>query len=69
MKEVLIIEDHPFVAEATKALIAKIHPDLNASVCNAAVTAVSLLCDPRPQPLGSLININRELAAGLMARA
>jgi two-component system response regulator DesR len=46
MKEVLIIEDHPFVAEATKALIAKIHPDLSASVCDAAGPALSLLRDP-----------------------
>jgi flagellar protein FlaF len=28
----------------------------------------SLLADPRPHPLGSLININRELAAGLLGR-
>lgn len=46
MKEVLIIEDHPFVAEATKALIAKIHPELSASVCDAAAPALSLLRDP-----------------------
>ena len=46
MKEVLIIEDHPFVAEATKALIAKIHPDLIARVCDAAAPALSLLRDP-----------------------
>jgi len=30
---------------------------------------VSVMDDPRPEKLGSLININRELAAGLMARA
>lgn len=30
---------------------------------------VSLMVDPRPQQLGSLININRELAAGLLGRA
>jgi flagellar protein FlaF len=29
---------------------------------------MSLISDPRPQRLGSLININRELAAGLMGR-
>jgi flagellar protein FlaF len=30
---------------------------------------MSLMVDPQRQPLGSLININRELAAGLLGRA
>jgi flagellar protein FlaF len=30
---------------------------------------LAILADPKPQNLGSLININRELAAGLMSRA
>ena len=30
---------------------------------------VDLMNDPRPEKLGSLININRELAAGLLGRA
>jgi flagellar protein FlaF len=30
---------------------------------------IATLSDPRPEKLGSLININRELAAGLMGRA
>ncbi len=30
---------------------------------------MAILADPKPENLGSLININRELAAGLMARA
>jgi flagellar protein FlaF len=30
---------------------------------------VAVLSDPRPEKLGSLININRELAAGLLGRA
>lgn len=30
---------------------------------------VAILANPRPDPLGSLININRELAAGLLGRA
>jgi DNA-binding NarL/FixJ family response regulator len=46
MKEVLIVEDHPFVAEATKALIARIHPELSTRVCDAAAPALSLLRDP-----------------------
>ena len=29
---------------------------------------MSLMSDPQPQPLAPLININRELAAGLLAR-
>ena len=30
---------------------------------------VTVMNDPRPQHLGSLININREIAAGLLGRA
>ena len=30
---------------------------------------MQILADPRPESLGSLININRELAAGLLGRA
>ena len=30
---------------------------------------VSMMSDPRPEQLGSLININREIAAGLLGRA
>ena len=30
---------------------------------------VRVMTDPRPQHLGSLININREIAAGLLGRA
>jgi flagellar biosynthesis activator protein FlaF len=30
---------------------------------------LSILANPRPEPLGPLININRELAAGLLGRA
>jgi flagellar protein FlaF len=30
---------------------------------------MAVLADPKPENLGSLININRELAAGLLARA
>jgi flagellar protein FlaF len=29
---------------------------------------IAITNNPRPEPLGSLININRELAAGLMGR-
>jgi flagellar protein FlaF len=30
---------------------------------------LAILADPRPETLGSLISINRELAAGLLGRA
>jgi flagellar protein FlaF len=30
---------------------------------------MAILADPKPENLGSLININRELAAGLLTRA
>jgi len=30
---------------------------------------IAILADPKPENLGSLININRELAAGLLGRA
>jgi flagellar protein FlaF len=30
---------------------------------------LAILADPKPETLGSLININRELAAGLLTRA
>jgi len=30
---------------------------------------LAILADPKPQNLGSLININREVAAGLLSRA
>lgn len=30
---------------------------------------LAILADPKPQTLGSLININREIAAGLLSRA
>jgi flagellar protein FlaF len=30
---------------------------------------LAILADPKPENLGSLININRELAAGLLTRA
>ena len=32
-------------------------------------TTLSMLADPKPETLGSLISINRELAAGLLNRA
>ena len=30
---------------------------------------ITLMADPKPEKLGSLININREIAAGLLGRA
>jgi flagellar biosynthesis activator protein FlaF len=47
--------------------------DLRQNVANIGIFVmnhtVSVMQDPRPEQLGSLININRELAAGLLGRA
>ena|SRR6185436_9609396 len=47
--------------------------DLRQNVANIGIFVmnhtVSVMQDPRPEQLGSLININRELAAGLLSRA
>jgi flagellar protein FlaF len=40
--------------------------NLGLFVCNHTL---QILADPRPEKLGSLIDINRELAAGLLGRA
>lgn len=43
VNDVLIIEDHPFVAEATKEVIARAHPTLVTTVCCAAEPALQAL--------------------------
>ena len=43
MKSILIVEDHPFVAEATKELIARSHPDASIVVANSAAETVACL--------------------------
>jgi flagellar biosynthesis activator protein FlaF len=47
--------------------------DLRQNVANIGIfvmsRTVSVMQDPRPEQLGSLININREIAAGLLGRA
>ena len=47
--------------------------DLRQNVANIGIFVmshtVSVMQDPRPEQLGSLININREIAAGLLGRA
>jgi flagellar biosynthesis activator protein FlaF len=47
--------------------------DLRQNVANIGIFVmshtVSMMQDPRPEQLGSLININREIAAGLLGRA
>ena len=40
--------------------------NLGLFVCNHTM---EILADPKPESLGSLININRELAAGLLGRS
>jgi len=47
--------------------------DLRQNVANIGIfvmnQTVSVMQDPKPEQLGSLININREIAAGLLGRA
>lgn len=43
MKSILIVEDHPFVAEATKELIARTHPEVGVVVANSAAEANQVL--------------------------
>lgn len=47
--------------------------DLRQNVANIGIfvmnRTVSLMQDPKPDQIGSLININREIAAGLLGRA
>ena len=52
------------------------HPmprELRQNVANIGIFVmnhtISVMSNPRPEQLGSLININRELAAGLLGRA
>jgi len=57
------------VASAENPLAADIRQNvanLGLFVCRHTM---QILADPRPESLGSLININRELAAGLLGRA
>jgi DNA-binding NarL/FixJ family response regulator len=46
MNEVLIVEDHPFVADATKRLLSANYPLLNAFVATNADEAIRALADP-----------------------
>src|SRR5690242_15330423 len=47
--------------------------DIRQNVANLGLfvckQTLAILADPKPQNLGSLININREVAAGLLGRA
>jgi DNA-binding NarL/FixJ family response regulator len=43
VKSILIVEDHPFVAEATKELIARTHPEVGVVVANSAAEANQVL--------------------------
>jgi flagellar protein FlaF len=53
--------DNPLSAEVRQNVA-----NLGLFVCKHTM---QILADPRPESLGSLININRELAAGLLGRA
>ena len=54
-------DNHPLPAEVRQNVA-----NLGLFVINQTM---SLITDPRPQRLGSLISINRELAAGLLGRS
>lgn len=65
MNDVLIIEDHPFVAEATKELIARAHPALAITVCSAAEPALQTLRDPNRSWHRILLDLDVPGAHGL----
>lgn len=46
MNEVLIVEDHPFVAEATKELLSRAYPMLSTTVRSNASAAIEAVKDP-----------------------
>lgn len=54
-------EDNPLPADIRQNVA-----NLGLFVCKQTL---AILADPKPQNLGSLININREVAAGLLGRA
>ena len=60
-----------FLAEMTDAKN-PMPRDLRQNVANIGIfvmnQTVSVMQDPKPEQLGSLININREIAAGLLGR-
>ena len=45
--QLLIIEDHPFVAHSTKELINRSAPDMQVTVCGNAAEAIQAMDDPR----------------------
>ncbi|PZQ76175.1 MAG: hypothetical protein DI530_18455 [Sphingomonas sp.] len=45
MNDVLIVEDHPFVAEATQRLVSKTYPLLQVTLCSSADEAMSAIND------------------------
>ena len=45
MNDVLIVEDHPFVAEATKELLSRAYPLMNMWICSDAQSAVNAMAD------------------------
>jgi flagellar protein FlaF len=61
-----------FVTSAT-SVENPLPPNVRQNVANLGIfvfkQTLAILADPKPETLGSLININRELAAGLLGRA
>ena len=65
MFDVLIIEDHPFVAEATELMIARDHPTVATTVCDAAAPALLALKDARRSWHRVLLDLDVPGAHGL----
>ncbi|MDP9902417.1 response regulator transcription factor [Variovorax ginsengisoli] len=69
MNEVLIVEDHPFVAEATKRLLSANYPLLNAVVLTNADDAVKAVSDPHRAWHRILLDLDVPGAHGLSVAA
>lgn len=65
MNNVLIIEDHPLVAEMTTGLIARHHPDVSIVVCKDAKEATRALTDQHEEWHRILLDLDVPGALGL----
>lgn len=65
MNDVLIVEDHPFVAEATRVLISRTYPGLQIDVCSTASDATAALANPERRWHRVLLDLDVPGAHGL----
>lgn len=65
MNDVLIVEDHPFVAEATRELLAKAYPLLNMWICSDAAAAIKTIKNKSKYWHRVLLDLNVPGAHGL----